>query len=189
MDNPTTLLVSIMFVTILAMAIGNILMTCAEIAGGLRHPVPERLQLSWIFLMLFALLSLFWQTTVLLNVDEWLFVEFLYVMAGPMVLLFATSVITAPARDQQSDESHSHYLGLSRRFFVMLALHEAWLLGIDYWFANFSTLSFINAAMLCLFLLLAVSINLRVHIAGASLIWSGYIAALVLRTLETTGTQ
>ena len=97
MDNPTTLLVSIMFVTILAMAIGNILMTCAEIAGGLRHPVPERLQLSWIFLMLFALLSLFWQTTVLLDVDKWLFVEFLYVMAGPMVLLFATSVITASA--------------------------------------------------------------------------------------------
>ena len=57
MDNPTTLLVAIMFVTILAMAIGNILTTCAEIAGGLRHPMPERIQLSWIFLMLFALLG------------------------------------------------------------------------------------------------------------------------------------
>ena len=189
MDNPTTLLVSIMFVTILAMAIGNILMACAEIAGGLRHPVPERLQLSWIFLMLFALLSLFWQTTVLLDVDEWLFIEFLYVMAGPMVLLFATSVITAPARDEQSDKSHSHYLGLCRRFFVMLALHEAWLLGIDYWFANFSTLSFINAAMLCLFLLLAVSSSLRVHVAGASLAWSGYIVAIVLYTLKAPGAQ
>jgi hypothetical protein len=189
MDNPTTLLVSIMFVTILAMAIGNILMTCAEIAGGLRHPMPGRLQLSWIFLMLFALLSLFWQTTVLLDVDKWLFVEFLYVMAGPMVLLFATSVITAPAQNQQNDESHSHYFGLSRRFFVMLALHEAWLLGIDYWYANFSTISFINAAMLCLFLLLAVSRNLRIHVAGAALIWSGYIVAIVLHTMETTGTQ
>ena len=76
MDNPTTLLVSIMFVTILAIAIGNILMTCAEIAGGLRHPMPERIQLSWIFLMLFALLSLFWQTVKLLDVDEWLFVDY-----------------------------------------------------------------------------------------------------------------
>lgn len=49
MDNPTTLLVAIMFVTILAMAIGNILMTCADIAAGLRRPMPERIQLSWIF--------------------------------------------------------------------------------------------------------------------------------------------
>jgi len=189
MDNPTTLLVAIMFVTILAIAIGNILMTCAEIAGGLRHPMPERLQLSWIFLMLFALLSLFWQTTVLLDVDEWLFVEFLYVMAGPMVLLFATSVITAPVRDEKSSESHRHYFGLCRRFFIMMALHEAWILGLDYWYASFSMLNIINVALLFLFLQLAVSSNLRVHIAGASLVWSGYIVALVLRTLEMTGTQ
>jgi hypothetical protein len=58
MDNPSTLLVAIMFVTILGIAIGNTLMTCADIAGGLRRPVPERLQISWILLMLFALLSL-----------------------------------------------------------------------------------------------------------------------------------
>ena len=63
MDNPTTLLVAIMFVTILAMAIGNVLMACADIAGGLRHPVPEGIQLSWICLMLLASLSLFWETT------------------------------------------------------------------------------------------------------------------------------
>ena len=189
MDNPATLLVAIMFVTILAMAIGNILMASAEIAGGLRRPMPERIQLSWIFLMLFALLSLFWETTVLLEVENWLFIEFLYVIAGPMVLLFATSVIIAPTHDEQGGENHSHYFGLSRRFFVMLALHEAWILGIDYWYANFSTLSLINAALLFLFLLLAVSSSLRVHVAGAALAWSGYIIALVLQTLETTGTR
>ena len=110
MDNPATLLVAIMFVTILAMAIGNILMASAEIAGGLRRPMPERIQLSWIFLMLFALLSLFWETTVLLEVENWLFIEFLYVIAGPMVLLFATSVITAPTHDEQGGENHSHSL-------------------------------------------------------------------------------
>ena len=187
MDNPTTLLVAIMFVTILAMAIGNTLMTCAEIAGGLRHPIPERLQLSWIFLMLVALLSLFWETTALLDVDEWLFVEFLYVIAGPMLLLFASGVITAPAQEEQNGESHSHYFELSRRFFIMLALHEVWILGLDYWYENINTLSLINAATLVMFLLLAVSSSLRVHVTGASLVWSGYIVTLVLQTLETTG--
>lgn len=189
MDNPTTLLVAIMFVTILAMAIGNILMTCAEIAGGRRRPMPERIQLSWIFLMLFALLSLFWETTLLLDVEKWLFIEFLYVIAGPMVLLFASSVIIAPPHDEQIGESHSHYIELSGRFFFMLALHEVWILGLDYWYASFNTISLINAAMLCLFLVLAVSSSLRVHVIGASLVWAGYIVALVLRTLETTGAQ
>ena len=187
MDNPATLLVAIMFVTILAIAVGNILMTCAEIAGGLRHPMPDRIQLSWIFFMLFALLNLFWETTALLEVESWLFVEFLYVIAGPMLLLFATSVITSPARDQQSVQSHDHYFELCRRFFIMLALHEAWILGIDFRYASLSAMSLISAAMLFLFLILAFSSSLRVHVAGASLIWSGYIVALIVRTLGTTG--
>ena len=147
MDNPSTLLVAIMFVTILAIAIGNPLMTCAEIAGGLRRPVPERIQLSWIFLILFALLSLFWEATALLEVEKWLFIEFLYVISGPMVLLFATSIITAPSQADHGEKSHSHYLELRGRSFLMLALHEAWIVGIDYWYESLSALSLINAAI------------------------------------------
>jgi hypothetical protein len=56
--NPVTLLAAIMFVTILGMGIGNLLMTCAEIAGGLRQPLPERIQLSWIVLLPRAMLNL-----------------------------------------------------------------------------------------------------------------------------------
>ena len=50
----------------------------------------------------------------------------------------------------------------------MLALHEVWILGIDYWYEIFSMVSLVNAALLFLFLLLAVSSNLRVHVAGAA---------------------
>jgi hypothetical protein len=189
MDNLPTLLVAMMFITILAMAIGNILMTCAEIAGGLRRPMPERIQLSWIFLMLLALLSLFWETTVILDVDQWVFFEFLYVIAGPMVLLFASSVIIAPSHDEQNGESHSHFIELSGRFFFMLALHEVWILGLDYWYGSLGAISFINVVMLCLFLVLAVTSSLRVHTIGTSLAWTGYFVGLVLTCLETTGAQ
>lgn len=103
-----------------------------------------------------------------------------------MLLLFAASVITSPARDQQSVKSHDHYFELCRRFFIMLALHEAWLLGIDFRYASLSTMSLISAALLFLYLILAFSSSLRVHVAGASLIWTGYIVALIVRTLGTT---
>ena len=189
MDNPTTLLVAIMFVTILAIAIGNILMAYAEIAGGLHRPMPERLQLSWMFLHLFVLLNIFWETNAILDVEDWLFVEFLYVIVGPMLLLFATSVITAPEQEEQGGESHSHYFSLSRRYFVMLALHEVWIVGIDYWYGLLNVMSLVSVALLILFLVLAVSRSHRVHVAGASLGWAGYIIALVLQTLVQTGTQ
>ena len=189
MGNPSTLLVAIMFVTILAMAVGNTLMTCAEITGGLRRPIPERIQLSWICLMLLALLSLFWETTALLEIEQWLFVEFLYVIAGPMIMLFAASVITAPSQAELSVESHSHYLELSGRFFLMLALHELWVLGIDYRYASLNIISLINGAMMLLFVVLAFSSNLRVHVAGAWLIWIGYLGSIVMRTVEATAVQ
>jgi hypothetical protein len=43
--------------------------------------------------------------------------------------------------------------------------------------------------MMVLFVVLAFSSNLRVHVAGAWLIWIGYIASLVLRTAEMTAAQ
>ncbi len=189
MDNPTTLLVAIMFVTILAIAIGNILMDFAEIAGGLRRPIPERIQLSWMFLQLFVLLNIFWETKAILDVEDWLFVEFLFVITGPMVLLFATSVITTPDQGEQCGERYSHYLGLSGRYFTMLAIHEAWILGIDYWFALLNMMSLVSLGLLILFLVLTVSRSHRVHVVGASLGWAGYLIAIVLRTLNTTGAQ
>ena len=189
MDNPTTLLVAIMFVTILAMAIGNVLMACADIAGGLRHPVPEGIQLSWICLMLLASLSLFWETTALLEIEQWLFVEFLYVISGPMIMLFAVSIITSPTQAELSIESHSHYLELSGRFFMMLALHELWILGIDYRYASLDVVSLINGLMMLLFVVLAFSDNLRVHVAGALMIWIGYIVSVALRTIEAIAVQ
>jgi hypothetical protein len=44
-------------------------------------------------------------------------------------------------------------------------------------------------ALLILFLVLAVSSSLRVHVTGASLAWAGYIVSLVPQTLETMGSQ
>jgi hypothetical protein len=181
MDNPTTLLVAIMFVTILAIAIGNVLMVCAEIAGGLRQPAPGSIQLNWIVLTLFMLLNLFWEAKVLLNVTEWLFAEFLYVIAGPMLLLFASSVITSLGYGEVDNENVSDFFELSTRFFTMLALHQIWLLGIDFWFDSFSVLTVISALLLVLFMSLAITKNIALHKLGATLTWVSYIAVLVFQ--------
>ena len=143
----------------------------------------------WILLMLLALLNLFWETTTILDIENWLFIQFLYVIAGPMVLLFATSVIAAPAQTEQSSEGQSHYFGLCKRYFVMLALHEVWIIGIDYLYAALSMNTLLSAALLILFVVLAVSRSHRVHVTGASLAWAGYVVSVALRTLDTMGGQ
>ena len=174
MDNPATLLTAIMFVTVLGMAIGNLLMACADIAGGLRKPTPERLHMSWIILLLIALLNLFWETTAVLDVEDWLFLDFLYVICGPMFLLFAVGVITAPSAGD-ADGEHGLYFGLCRRFFVMLALQQVWLIGLDFRYDMVSTITTIGALLVILFLALAVTRNYQAHIVGNVLGWIGLL--------------
>ena len=67
MDNPTTLLVAIMFVTIIGIGIGSVLMALSDIVVGLRQPPPDRVQISWIVLLLAAYLALFWETQTILD--------------------------------------------------------------------------------------------------------------------------
>jgi hypothetical protein len=181
MDNPATLLTAIMFVTILGMGIGNLLMACADIAGGLRQPPPSRIQLSWIVLLLLAMLNLFWETTAILDVEEWAFLDFLYVISGPMVLLFATGVIIAPAPDGEAPEAH--YFNLSSRFFLMLAIQEAWLVGLDLQFDSYSMTTLLNVVLAALFVVLMVSRTYRLHLIGNGIAWTGFVAPLPLHML------
>ena len=158
MDNPATLLTAIMFVTILGMAIGNLLMACADVAGGLRRPAPSQLHLSWMVLLLLAMLNLFWETTAILDVPDWAFIDFLYVIIGPMLLLFASSVLIAPPASPDST-AQAHYFGLSTRFFTMMAAQEAWLIGLDMRFDSLGLPSGISLVLLVLFAVLAWSKN------------------------------
>lgn len=178
MDNPTTLLTAIMFVTILGMAIGNLLVVCAEIAGGLRKPAPERIHLNWIVLLLLALLGLFWKTTLLLDVADWEFLDFLYMILGPMLMFFAASVVGVPPAENEPQAEHGHYFGLCGRFFVMLALYQGWLIGVDLAYESVGLPTLISGGMLALFATLAVSRSIQLHLAGLVIAWLGFAGLL-----------
>jgi hypothetical protein len=58
MDNPTTLLVAIMFVTIVVTGLVNILMFLSDLVAGKSKTGP--LHVSWIALLLVAYFNFFW---------------------------------------------------------------------------------------------------------------------------------
>jgi hypothetical protein len=164
MDNPTTLLTAIMFVTVLAMAIGNLLIALSDIIAGLREPMPCGIHLAWMVVLLLAALGLFWETTTILQVQQWRFPDFLYTILGPMVLLFAASVILAPSR--QAAAGREAYFELSGRFFLMLALSQAWIVGLDVMYDNLGPMSVLNAVLAGLFILLLLVRVYALHVAG-----------------------
>ncbi len=181
MENPTTLLVAIMFVTIIGIGIGNVLMALSDIVGGLRHPSPDRIHISWIILMLAAYLALFWETRAILDIADWLYAQYLYILAGPILMLFAANLAISPQPNGSDREPRAHYLEISRRLFVMLALLQVWMLLLDVVYQSLTLVSVFDALKLVLFIGLSSIQNYRLHAIGAALGWLVYLLPMALQ--------
>jgi hypothetical protein len=174
MDNPTTLLVAIMYVMIISIGLSNLLMVISELAGG-RKPLPDRIHLSWLLLLLFTYFGHFWQTTEILDIDNWKFLGFIGFLVGPIILLFATNLLIIMP-DDSADDADKHYLLQSNRFFLLMALFTAWIVVLDVLAGEIGLLVYISSALIALFITLAISNSRRLHVLGAVAGWLLYLA-------------
>lgn len=167
-----TLLVALMFVTILSMGIGNILVSMADIFNHATPSRRDKVHVGWIVLVLIIHFNLFWHTREILNLDDWRFTGFLMAMAGPVLMFFATSILlTDPPGDVKPDLK-TFFTSLGRRFFLMLALLQVWIVMVGYNLSGgFVTTDLVNIALGVLALVLASAKNDRFQTAGIFIAW------------------
>ncbi len=181
MDNPTTLLVAIMYVTIVATGLINVLMTLSEIVGGKRKTDP--IHTGWIVLLLLVYLSFFWETTAILDIEGWDFLSFSSFIIGPILLLFATNLIASPGDTEQGKLLDQYYFDQSARFFGLLFLVQLWVIGLDTVFQNVGVTTYLSAVTAILFVVLLISNNYRVHIAGLVVVGLSFVVRTLLQAL------
>jgi hypothetical protein len=172
------LLVAIMFVTLLAMGIGNILVSVAATVGSSRAS-RDRLHTSWRVLVLLIHFNLFWHTLDLLQVEDWAFGQFLFVIAGPILLFFATSVLIEGATAVEDDGPTL----ATARFFVLLALTQLWSFSTDFILRDgMSRAGMFNiAAMAILMITVARADRYRAQLAANGTFWVLVLLMLFLR--------
>jgi hypothetical protein len=181
MDNPTTLLVAIMFVTIVVTGLVNILMFLSNLVAG--KSKTDSLHTSWIVLLLVAYLNFFWQTTLILEIEGWDFLLFVGFIIGPIALLFATNLLIVAPEGDELTMLDSYYFDLSGRFFFLLFLVQGWTVCLDIVFESVGYLSWLAGLMGILFLILAFSRNYKVHLSGSILVWITLITRTILQSL------
>jgi hypothetical protein len=181
MDNPTTLLVAIMYVTIVATGLVNVLMTLSDIVGGKLR--TDSIHTSWIVLMLLAYLSFFWETTAILDIEGWDFLSFLSFITGPILLLFATNLITSAADGDDRATLDRYYFEQSARFFGLLGLVQVWIIGLDLVFQNVNNTTYLTGGIFALFMLLMVSRSRQVHLAVLAIVGLAFVLRIVLQAL------
>ena len=170
MDNPTTLLVAIMYVTIISIGLSNLLMALSELVGGRLNTKPDRVHISWLFLLLFAYFSYFWQTTAILEIDDWQFVSFIVFLTGPMCLLFGTNLLVVMP-DSHDFSPKDHYMQQSNRFFLLLCLFNLWVIGLDVFSDNTTVQTWLSGSIALLCFVLMASDSYRVHKVAAPVGW------------------
>ena len=171
------LLVALLFVTLLGLGIAHVVVAMAGVVGGDPERRPDALLAAWTVLLLLVYLELFWHTVDLLNVAEWQFTGFLYVILGPILLFFASSVLLPGAEVPASVTARDHYLSVSRRFFGLLALLQLWVIGIDQLLGSgFTAMSMANVVALVLLAALASTRRIGVHAAFTALLALLYVA-------------
>lgn len=156
MDNPTTLIVAIMYVTIISIGLSNLLMALSDIIGR-RVVFPDKIHLSWLVLLTLAYFGFFWQTTLILEVENWQFLYFVAFLLGPVCLLFATNMLIS--MPEYAEQKREHFLEISNRSFLLLGLFFGWIVGLDVVTASVAGPTFTAAlfALLCAVLMLSNS--------------------------------
>jgi len=175
MDNPTTLLVAIMFVTIVVTGIVNILMFLSTLLAGKvkTHPLHS----NWVILLLIAYLNFFWQTTLILEIEGWTFLSFIGFMIGPIALLFATNLMVEAPDSEKQSVLDQFYFKISRLYFILLFFVQLWVVGLDIYFESVALQTFMAGFIAAVFLGLALVRNYKVHVAGAVLTWVAFLIA------------
>ena len=184
MDLSSALLVAIMFVVLLSIGVGNILMSLAAMVDRRSPVTASRLHISWIVLLLLVYFSLFWHTLDVLSVEDWTFAEFLYVMLGPVLILFASQVLLPNPSHNDAGELNERYLEVSRPFFLFLAASQLWVNGVDLILRDGLTPSGgVNGVAAVFAIVLAFSSHRTIHLLLTVAMWLLFLIAWMVRGL------
>lgn len=176
------LLVAIMFVVLLSMGIGTLL---AGLAGAMGQGSPSRIHASWLVLLLLVYFNLFWHTLDVLSIEDWGFAGFLYIVAGPILLFFATTVLVPG--DNAEVSGVEAFFAISRRFFTTLAAVQLWVIGSDFLLQKgFTAGGALNALAFVLAAVLASTHNVKTHTVGAAIAWLLFLTTVALGGLGLT---
>ena len=116
-----------------------------------------------------------------MGVEGWDFLSFIAFIAGPIALLFATNLIVSSAEPGTTEQAVAAYFQQNPRFFALMFLVQAWIVGLDIVFLNIHFDTYLTVAIGLLFACLAVSKSYRVHSAGAVLVGLALVTRAVIQ--------
>ena len=174
-------LVAIMFVTILVFGIAALITSMSSILNAGQYRSLDPKMISWVLLTLLIHLMLFWETVVIQQQDEWPFSSFLFLIAGPLLLYFATNTLLTNQDPEIQAFAEGHYQAVSKQFFLILSALMLWAFAIEFILGDGAILSGLaDLSALALFVALAMARGEHLHARLTFAAWVLIIGLLML---------
>ena len=186
MDISYTLIVALMFITILSFGIANLLSSIAEILNHKKDTRVSMVHLNWIVILLIVHFNMAWHAVLIATNESWSYDTFLFSVLGPILAFLTASIIAPCATADKKPATHiSNYLDIRQQFFVLFAMIQAWGIGTDYLFHRGATGSSVfNMLLIILAIVMFMTKNYQKHVYGVWVAWGLYITAIILRSLD-----
>jgi len=180
-----TLIVALMYITILSFGIANLLSLLAQILNRKNDTDVTIVHLNWIIILLIIHFNMAWGAVLLATVDSWSYYEFLVIVLGPILAFFTSNVIAPnPNKDNNSAALVTNYINQSHQFFILFGMIQAWVIGTEYMLQNTLTgSSFFNILLILLAIAMFQTDSYKKHIYGVIAAWAAYLTAIALRSL------
>lgn len=181
MEVGKSLLVALMFVTILTLGIANILSSLANSVTRGSDVRKKPLYFGWLGIVLLAYLDLFWQSDMILTTETWRFSSFLFTVTGPIFLLFATQVLISSDALEDVERDATGERLVSSRFLILLLLLQVWSTGVSALLVEGITRANLVEAFLAVILFMMILSRRRaIHVAGTIAAAVTFIGSLAL---------
>ena len=181
MDMSLGMRVAIMFITILGLGIASLIIALASIFNEHDFRSLDQKMISWIVLLLLVHFDLFWETLTIFDQKDWKFSAFLFVIAGPVLLFFASQTLLTNKDTEIRTHSSGHYVAVSRRFFAALCLVMIWAIAVEFILGNGAVRAGLaDLSVFVLFAVLAMAREERIHARLTVVAWVLIIGLLLL---------
>lgn len=189
MEISYTLIVAIMYVTIISFGLAGLLTSLSTILQKRNTGIVAKVQLNWILILLVVHFNMTWHAVYITSVENWTYFGFVAIVFGP-VLGFFTANILSPNSFADATKNHliEHYLSIKPRILVLFILIQFWILAADRIFERgLVDSAYFNLALIAISVYMLFRKSYKSQQYGITIIWTLLITGLVLRSLGVIG--
>ncbi|MDX1283858.1 MAG: hypothetical protein R3182_02545 [Draconibacterium sp.] len=183
MEISYTLIVALMYVTIISFGLAGLLSSLSTILQKANSRTVCGVQLHWILILLIVHFNMTWHAVYLTGVESWTYFGFIAVVFGPILGFFTANFLSPNTGGKATkNDSIENYLSIKTKIISLFLAIQLWTLIIDRVIGRgFVESAYFNFGLIGVSLYMLLSKKYTSQQYGIAIIWTLLLVAIALR--------